>query len=275
MRFPWRYVLVVAALMAGCLVVAACGDEEGDLTERDVSDELERALGSMAENDLAIMVLPQEDLGEEFGNLEIDDDSGFKDSEEETDETIDPDDTAGDLERAGRISGYDLSYSDPSLSALGAGEGIIAVATELDLFKDASAASDFLAKQVEDHLRLEGQQIQGDWMLEEVETFAVVGLADEAVGIRARARLGDIQAYETVVSFTLDRLVGAADVFRADDADVSSQVEGIARALEERIRGVLLGHIGGTPVPVPQAEEEPLSLGINTWPAIKEQLPPL
>jgi hypothetical protein len=29
MRFPWRCLLLVGALMAGCLVVVACGGEEG------------------------------------------------------------------------------------------------------------------------------------------------------------------------------------------------------------------------------------------------------
>ena len=30
MRFPWRYMLVVGMLMAGCLLLAACGGEEGE-----------------------------------------------------------------------------------------------------------------------------------------------------------------------------------------------------------------------------------------------------
>jgi len=209
----------------------------------------------VADNDLAIMVLPQEDLGDEFADLQIDDDSGFKDNEEAADETIDPDDTADSLERVGRINGYELLYSDPSLSALEAGVGVIELATEVDLVMDAGAASDHLAKQVEDWQRLEGEQVEAGVTLEKVETFAVKGLADEAVGLRARASFGDLQWYETVVAFRLDRLVGAAYAYRVDDANINSQVEAIARALERRIEGVLLGDIAGTPVPLPQADE--------------------
>jgi len=241
----------IAFLFATCLaVLAACGGGNG-------ADELERALQSVTENDLAIMVLPQEDLGEEFADLEIDEDSGFVDNEQAADGTIDPPDTADDLEQAGRINGYELGYEAPDwFSVLEAGQGVIAVDTEVVLFEDGPAASEFLAKQVDDSLRLEGEEIQTGITLEEVETFQVVGLADEAVGQRRRISFGDAQMYGTVVGFRLDRLLGSAAIVRADDANVNSQVEAIARALEQRIEGVLLGDIGGMPVPVPQAEEE-------------------
>ena len=193
-----------ALLFAICLaMLSACGGDNGD-------NELEQALRSVTENDLAIMVLPQEDLGEEFAGLEIEDDSGFSDSEEAADGTIDPDDTAEDLEQAGRINGYELSYSDPVLSALEAGVGVIEVTTEVDLFRDAGAASDHLAKQVSDWQQLEGEEIEAGLTLEKVEKFAVDGLADEAVGLRGRVSFAEVQFYQTVVAFRLDRLVGAA-----------------------------------------------------------------
>jgi hypothetical protein len=241
----------IALLFAICLaMLSACGGDNGD-------SELEQALRSVTENDLSIMVLPQDDLGEEFAGLEIDDDSGFKDNEEAADETIDPDDTAEDLELAGRINGYELIYSDPVLSALEAGTGVINIATEVDLFSDASAASDHLAKRVNDRQQLEGEEIEARLTLEKVEMFEVDGLADEAVGLRARLSFAEVQFYQTVVAFRLDRLVGAAYAYRADDSGIDSQIEAIARALEVRIEGVLLGDIGGVPVHVPQAEEEP------------------
>jgi len=250
--------VAIAFLFSICLaVLSACGGG-GDLTGREISgDELERALRSVVENDLAIMVLPQENLGDEFANLETDEDSGFVDNQEAADGTIDPDDTASDLEQAGRINGYELSYTDTSLSALETGEGVVQVATDVSLFRDVGAASDFLAKEADDHQRFEGKEIGPSLILEEVETFAVDGLGDEAIGLRARASLGGAKLYLTSVSFRLDRLVGGAWLFRADDASVNSQVEAIAWALEERIKDVLLGDIGE--VPVPQAEEEEAS----------------
>jgi hypothetical protein len=227
-------------------VASACG---GD-------DELQQALESVAENDLAIMVLPQDELGDEFADLEVDEDSGFVDNEQAADDTVDPDDTADDLEEAGRIDGYELAYTGPALSALEAGEGIISVTTEVELFEDGGGASGFLAKQIDDFERLEGGELEAGVTLEDVERFAVDGLADEAIGLRQQASFGDVDMHATLVVFRLDRLVGAATIVRADDADVNSQVEEIAQALDERIEGVLLGEISGTPVPIPEAEEE-------------------
>ena len=236
-----------ATLFALSAVASACGG--GD-------DELKQALESLGENDLAIMVLPQDKLGDEFADLEVDEDSGFQDNKSRADNTIDPEDTADDLEGAGRINGYELMYHDPSWSALDTGEGVLSVDTEVELFKDSDGASDFLAKQIDDYQQLEGEEVEADMVLEEVETFAVEGLADEATGLRQQVSFGDAQVYGTVVAFRLDRLVGAATLARADDADVNSQVEEIARTLEERIEGVLLGEITGTPVPIPEEEEE-------------------
>jgi hypothetical protein len=238
-------VAMALVLTLSLAVLSACGGGNGD-------DELERALRSMTEDDLTIMVLPQEELDEEFADLEIDDDSGFKGNEQATNDTIDPEDTADDLERAGRINGYELEYGAPDrLSVLQAGEGVTSVETIVHLFTDAGAASDFLAKQVNDWQRSEGEEIMAGTTLQEIETFAVDGLADEAIGLRGRASVGDAQLHGTAVYFRLDRLVGETWIGRADDANISSQVEEVARALEKRIERVLLGDIGGTPVPLP------------------------
>ena len=246
---------LAASLFTLSVMASACGG--GD-------DELKQALESLGDNDLAIMVLPQEQLGDEFSDLGVSEDSGFQDNEGRADDTIDPDDTADDLERAGRTNGYGLTYSDPALSALDAGEGVISVGTEVELFQDGSAASDFLNKQVDDLQRLEGEEIEAGVTLEEVETFAVDGLADEAIGLREQVSFSDLEMFGTLVVFRLDRLVGVATLATADDADTNSQVEEIARALEGRIEGVLLGEITGTPVPIitgspvpiPEADEE-------------------
>jgi hypothetical protein len=249
--------VAIALLLSICLaVLSACGGGGGgDLTGGEVgSDELERALRSVVDSDLALMVVPQEDLGDEFADLETDEGSGFVDNQEAADGTVDPDDTASDLESAGRLNGYELAYSDGSGSALEAGEGVVQVATDVSLFRDAGAASDFLAKEAEDHQRFEGKEIRPSLTLEEVETFAVDGLGDEAIGLRVRASLAGAELYLTSVSFRMNRLVGGAWVFRADDASVNSQVEAIARTLEERVKDVLLGDTGE--VPVPQAEAE-------------------
>ena len=242
-----KSLVAAVSLAAVLLVAAACAG--GD-------DELERALEALAEGDLAIMVLPQEELGDEFADLEVDEDSGFNNNEDEANDTADPDDTAEELEEAGRINGYDLLYIDPDLSALEEGQGVILINTGLDLFEDNGAASDFIVDQLEDFLRLEGEEIESGFTLEEVETFAVGGPGSDAVGLRLRSSFGDTRIYGTTLAFKLDRLVGSVTINRADDTNVDSQAEEIARALEKRIEGVLLGDITGTPVPIPVEEEE-------------------
>jgi hypothetical protein len=166
--------LPLALPFAICLaVLTACGGDNGD-------NELDRALRSITENDLAIMVLPQEDLGEEFADLQIDDESGFVDNEEAADDTVDPDDTADDLERAGRINGYQLNFSIGEaevVRVLQAGEGVILVGTEVELFDDADSASDYLAKQVEDRpseALLEGRFQSGDTVRIDVENEEII-----------------------------------------------------------------------------------------------------
>ncbi len=219
-------------------------------------DELDEALRTVAENDLAIMVLPQQELGGEFADLEIDEDSGFTDNEENADDTIDPADTATDLEQAGRIIGYSLRYSDPTFSALAAGDGLVSVGTSVQLFERADDASAYVDQQLDDTRRFEGEEVEPGLTLQEFDTFAVKDLADQATGLRYHIGFIDAETYQTVVVFTLGRLLGAAFITKADDADVDAQVEEIARALEERIVGVLLGDIAGTPVPLPAPEEE-------------------
>ncbi len=242
----WRYLCPTIGALA--LLGAACGGGGDDLGE---------ALQALSENDLAIMVLPEDELGGEIAGLEIDaDESGFSDSADTADDTLDPEDTADDIDRMGRVSGYGLGYSDPDLSALAEGEGVVFAGTSLDLFQDEEGAAAFLDKQLDDYQRFEGKEVEPGFRLEQSETFTVDGLGDEAVGLRAQLTFGDATAFQTVVAFRLGRLLAAAVLSRADDTDAAAQMEETARALEARVEGVLRGEIRGTPVPIPAKEEE-------------------
>ena len=67
---------------------------------------------------LAIMVLPKSAYGPEANRFEVDIGSGVVDNDAAVETTLDPDDTAAQLGRDGRILGYDVSYSDVSLMPL-------------------------------------------------------------------------------------------------------------------------------------------------------------
>ncbi|MGH9197883.1 MAG: hypothetical protein ACRD1T_19335, partial [Acidimicrobiia bacterium] len=238
--------LPAARPLFGLALAVSCGG----------GDDLEKALKSVTDDQLAIMVLPQEFVGDEFADLEVDSDSGFQDNEAAADDTIDPDDTAENLAEAGRTNGYDLTFSDPSFSALEAGEGPLEVNSSVDLFATKEAAAQFIAKQVADYSSFEGQDVEPGFRLASVETYTVDSLGDEAVGFDLQIQFSDVSFYGIFVGFRLDRLVAAAGIATADDADVKAQSETLARLLEQRIRDVLLGDIDETPVPIPEEEEE-------------------
>ena len=223
------------------MVAVACGGgSDGGLG---------KALESVDDDDLAAMVLPQEELGEESAGLVMDEDSGFADNEDAAAHTIDSEDSGEDLGQAGRTTGYRLTFIDPDLAALETGQGVISLGTDVALFSDSAAASDFLAKQADDYRQLEGEEVGEGYAIEQVDTFAVDGLPDEALGLTVQATYQDAQFHQTVVAFRLDRLVGAAFMFRADDADVSSQLEGTARAMQQRIKSVLEEGLAGISPP--------------------------
>ena len=229
------------------LVASACGGG---------SDELEKALQSLSEDDLTIMVLPQEAFGDASDGLEVASYSGVNDSSEAADDTLDPEDTGDDLEEAGFVTGYSLDFEDPSFSALEEAAGILNVSSTVELFEDEQAASSYLAKLLEDNRRFEGEEVEPGTTLEEVEEFVVEGIADDATGLVLHGSFGETDFYATGVIFTVGRLRAGVGITKADDSDVTPDAERIGRAFAERIEGVLLGDIDETPVPIPEEEEE-------------------
>ena len=197
------------------------------------------------------MVVPQEQLGDDFEDLEIDEASGAFDNEHFSYGTVDPDDTGADVEEAGRISGYRLGYSRSNIEAVWQeGEGLYSGGTEVNLFKDAESASVSLQQQIEGFQRFEGKQYAAGFTLMDFDSFGVEGLGDEAIGLRAHmVAFGEMHVYGTAVYFQVGPLLAAASVQRADDRNVDNEVEDMARALERRIEGALQGEIGGTSTP--------------------------
>src|ERR671924_2357127 len=109
---------LVASLLAG-----GCGTTES------------LPLRSARESDLATMVLPKGDLGRFGEGLAVDADSGPENNREAAENSLDPRDTARTLRQAGRLAGYELSYSDPAGSgyALSTKKGVIVIGTGVEL----------------------------------------------------------------------------------------------------------------------------------------------
>ena len=90
---------------------------------------------------------------------------------------------------------------------------------------DADAAAADLEKQADDFERFEGREPEPGIRIESVERFAVEGLGDEAIGIRAAISFAGVTAVGTTIGFRVGTLIGSASVIAADDTDRNAEVE--------------------------------------------------
>jgi hypothetical protein len=224
--------LVVCALaLAGC----AFGEEGG-------SQEITR-------DELAIMVLPQAELGPEFAAFEVDDDSGPGSARRLADNTMDPDDTPASVKRAGWTAGYDLSYSPQRRLAAEGRRGALSAGTSADLFATETNARSFILAEIRHFKRFEGKTREGVKILRADEFDVTVG--DEGWGVELEFRGSSGTMTMTGVIFRHGRVVATAFYLRGDGADVRPQAASLALKLENRIARVLAGDLDAQPVPLP------------------------
>jgi len=211
-----------------------------------------KAAPEVTPEDLAVMVVPGEEIGPAVDPLEVDpEDSGPETAAKVAKNTIDPKDKGKTIVRGGWLAGYELNYSDPKrAAAFRSQEGLVAVGSSVDVFETDSAARELLVKEIRDYQRFNGKTVDGA-KLERFETFeAPVG--DEAWGIELTAAVGDTRVYVTGVYFRHGRLVGGAGYLRADPTVVRAAATRLALALDERIEKRLAGELEDRPVPLPE-----------------------
>lgn len=247
-------VVVVALVLAGCGV----GGEEG-------SDEI-------TAEQLAVMVLPQEEL-EGAASFPLDEaDSGSVNAKEAAESTIDPKDGSSDLRSAGWTAGYELNYTASDTSAmLAKAQGLFNAGSSVDLFDTETSARAFLLRQIRDYERFRGKEREGVRLVS-FETFDV-DVGDEGWGVEFTAR-GKFTLHATGVFFRSGRLVATAGYVRADEATMRDAAMKAARALESRIERSLTGELDAKPVPLPNENDEPtqaelskMTLGLEDLPA--------
>ena len=208
------------------------------------------AASAPARGQLALIVLPKDELGFEARGLEVDIGSGFTDNAAATEGTLDPNDTARQLARGGRIIGYDLSYSDLTLLPLLRGSGLLSIGSSLDLFRNARAADAFITKQLRDARRFRGKFVEFGRLVAS-STFSPGTIGDRSVGLRTTGLIGDKRFHETLVGFRVGALVAAVVVDRADEKATRTMAGRLARSLVERVRLAVGGKLKAQPVPVP------------------------
>jgi len=244
MNIRARALLGWVAVIALSAALAACGGsgEQPDLTTGEITDA-----------QLNLMVLGRADLGEEYADLQFIEQAGFLTNETRVKWALDPEDEASDLERFGRVNGYEAAYVAFARPAEGAGLDEIRVG--VSLFADAAGASAYLEDELADIEQGTGGQHAG-MILEDVKRFKVGGIADRSVGFRARATAaaGQDSAAPTNVTqvyFRRGRLLADVAIGRVDEEDASEAVQTLARKLDERIQAVLRGEVTPTPTVQP------------------------
>ena len=259
-----RTILLAFATAGALLLAAACG---GD----DEQKRLQDALARLAPGDLALLVLPAAELEGLAEGLELAEDSGERDNASAAHDSLDPEDTGESLAEAGRIAGYSLTYDNPNFfEALQRGEGLLSVGTSAELWADDDAARKSIDKRRRDFLRFKGQVVD-DVELVEVTEFDVKPIGDQSGGIRYSARLDDgafdITLHATLVYVRVGRVVLTAVTVRADEEETQAALEAIGGRLATRLRGVALGEITVTPVPIDNGSAEPTPDTPGTPPA--------
>ena len=236
-------VCLPAALAVAFLL--ACGGDD---------DSAEGSLEQITREDLALMVLPPSELGEEFSHLTVDSDSG----PQEREGFLYPVTTRSELVEAGWVDGYLLELNDPEI--LAPGPRVLTFQTSVMLFEEDELASAHLNEKVDGQAELEGEEVEDQVTLVSSSSFEVNGAGDETFGMRQVGAAGELEFYATVVALRVGPLLAFTAILRNDDADVTGELQDIADVFHERIRLVIAGGVDGTPVPIPTEPAEDVNV---------------
>jgi hypothetical protein len=226
--------LVAAALLASLVAVGAAEA---------------RVPGPSAGAQLELMPLPLAAFGGAAAGLKLDSESGAVDNAKAAENSTTKTDTAKSLARAGRITGYELAFND--YARVGRPAQLVYAASELDLYQSGRAASKGLAAQLADATA--SDPANGLHVLSS-RRFPVHGLGDEAIGVRVKAKVGTAILWFTGVAMRRGDLLESITLLRTDGSSTEATAVGLARALSQRVSGVLAGRISTRPANVPAAK---------------------
>ena len=232
------------------LLLPACGTRAADPPAEAAAGGSDEDV-KVAQRLLETMVVPQEDIGGLPRGLRVSPESGWKDNPTEARSSFDPGDSAASLRKAGRVTGYELAYYDPTQTAIRSGSGVTNVMTWVDLFTSGDAASAYLRARVDYALGRAGSSPREGVTFGAVEAFEP-GMPGEAYGLRESVDFAGDRVFRAVVLFRRGRLVASSMVVRADRRDEAADAVRIAGILDQRIQIALHGGSTGEPVLVPK-----------------------
>jgi hypothetical protein len=211
---------------------------------------------------LALMPLPKSHLPAAAGSLPLDNQSGVitnKDAAGQATGNV----TAAALARLGRLTGYELDYTDTSFSALTKGKGLLGIETSVDLYRNARAAKAGMAFWHDDETDFAGLKRSG-------VKVSVKQVPAPKVGQQRFSFAGSLTVtgkppiYGVDVVFRVDALVAVVTVTTADPHSGRPLAASLARKLERRIGAVLSGKLKGPPTKLPgKAKAGPPSNGMD------------
>jgi hypothetical protein len=236
------------AALALLLLLSACGGRTADSHPEGAGGGEDE---EVAEALLETMVVPQEDIGGLPLGLRVSPESGWTDNRAEAESSLDPDDSAASFQEAGRVTGYELTYYDPTQKAIRSGSGLVNVLTWVDLYSSGEAASAALREHADRSLSRADSSPREGVTFGAVEAFEP-GVPGEAYGLRESVLFGGDRVFRTIVAFQRGRLVAGAMVIRADDGNATPDAERIVGILDQRIQIALHGGSNGEPVLVPK-----------------------
>lgn len=234
------------AALAALLVLPACAQsaDPEPTAARSGKDDLVAELDQM--------VVPQEDVGGLPLGLRITPDSGWQDNRAEAEGSIDPHDSAASLEKAGRVTGYELTYYDPTETALRIGSGVLSFFTSVELFESEAAASAYLEDRIAYKQGLDRTSPRDGVIFQSIAPFDTPVGEDAGYGFREDVFFGEDHVFRTVIGFRRGRIVGTVMFVRADRDDATADATRLAGILDSRIQNGLGGKIGDDPVLIPE-----------------------
>jgi hypothetical protein len=153
--------------------------------------------------------------------------------------TTDPNDTAADLTRLGRIAGYIRGRNATGAFSRRAPKGLLGVSTTVSLWRDARAAGGAVDREIADGKRLTGRPVEGGVLI----SFAVtkeLSLGAGAVLLHIHARpTGGTDRFVTEVVFRVGRLRGNVNVVRGGRRNADTAALHLAEQLRHRMLGAL------------------------------------
>ena len=243
------------ALLLAALVVSGCGQQRPEPTADRAED--------IPVSDLALMVLPKEELGEVASGLRLsDEDSGPSSNAKAAVVSFDPKDTATTMKNAGRVAGFDLVYFDSRL-LLGKAKGkrgVFSVATSVDLMQDPAYAAQFLHDQMTQFDRFAGKPLATGARVTRVAEFDASTVGEEARGVTFTVAFGGKKFRSATLAFRRGRLLGSVSIARADEPAPADEALDLAAKLDKRIQDALAGAIDEDSAALPPAKLRPLNL---------------